>query len=606
MSFATRFPVHDREEWGGPYWYVTHNILATMSPKPKAQEKRDVATLIKLLFKRLPCEECRDHALDYLKKHPMDNSVLKDPKSAFFYSCKMHNEKSIEKGKTPVDCERIYDPEMKSSQKCYDCFDPLTVAADIGSTAEQYKQIATEYFGELCRADGIPIPEIRFNPCPDFPSTSCGEFYRSGNNVIHLNPSNMSPKIIAHEYHHYRDFVKNNKTTFSEAEANEFAEGKIQEHFSYNNKPMEQSKVLEEKIVAKYEADSRMVVGAYDPVRPQFQPMTPGTSPMSPGVMTNYRESFPMYQQYVETHKVNEVSEAEQMSAKVGVLSSIDSFYKKPGEITGLPADDLNLFHTSLIIKNIISTLIQTNTTKLGSMMFSAMLGITIFLTTTVMKKNIRHRDKQLLHLLAAGFTWDMVTYINPKNAVELKEQLGKVVGNIKKGHPFSKDVTSQIFETPKTWKQKRTAGPGLFGRKAGGGVGPIITGGTPANVYAATTGDPGVDAVRSMVSMNAGSGTPIMDSNMTPAEVGASGASDTTGAVIVDANNNIIGTQYTIGDQNVYVPKPVSEVEQMYSSFYTQAAEGNYMPQGNSKLETNNDYLYKSHVNPYSFKVSY
>ena len=484
----------------------------------------------------------------------------------------------------------------------------LKVATDIGSTAEQYKQIATEYFGELCNADGIPTPEIRFDPCPDYPSTSCGEFYKNGSNVIHLNPANMSPKIIAHEYHHYRDFIKNGKTSFSEMEANDFAEGKLQEHFSYNNKPIEQDKVLnqgqEEKIVAKYEADSRMVVGAYDPVRQPFQPMTP--SPMGPGVMTNYRESFPMYQQYVETHRTAEMSEAEHESTRAGVLSSIDFVYKKPGEITGVPADDLNLFHTSLIIKNIVSTLIQTNTTKLGSMMFSAMLGITIFLTTTIMKKNIRPRDKQLLHLLAAGFTWDMVTYINPKNSIELKEQLGSVIRNIKNGQPFNKEVTNNIFETPKSWKQKRNKQTMVLGRTAGGGVGPVIAGGTPANVYAATTGNPDIDAVRSMVSVNAGSGTPISGANLTPAEVGSMGAEDTLGTMIVDANNNVIGTQYGIGDKNVYVPRPVSEVEQMYSTFYAQAAEGNYMPpQAQSKLENNNDYLYKT-VNPYTYKQSY
>ena len=122
MSFATRFPVHDRLEWGAPYWYVTHNILATMSPKPKNPEKKDIAALIKLLFKRLPCEECRDHALDYIKKHPLD---LSSPAAAFKWSCDMHNEKRIEKGQSPVNCEKVYDPEMKHSQQCYDCFDPI-------------------------------------------------------------------------------------------------------------------------------------------------------------------------------------------------------------------------------------------------------------------------------------------------------------------------------------------------------------------------------------------------------------------------------------------------------------------------------------------------
>jgi hypothetical protein len=620
------YPTNDRDIWGSHFWVVFHELAATHKPSSRANADKKV--LFKLLAKYLPCGDCSEHATDYMKKNPLTNNVLKSPESLFRFTCEFHNSVRKKKGQPQVDCAEIYDPTGTKPQTCLSCYDNKAerapvIASDIDSTLVEYRRIIEDYFRELCYKDELPVPKIVFEPCPSIPSTSCNDFRDKNDPKVYMNPLNVNLRVVGHEYEHYRAFMTNGK--IDEKNANDFAIKQISDHFGLLKNDTKHKKVLQEIAADTYiDPQPRTIInGPSDTIsmgagRPTVMSMNttvgqPGSTfsslPSYYGTPNAHLESFPMYAQYMNGNQVQQIVEAEQVSKKLGVLSHVDGFYRWPAKHIGLTAEDLNLFNTSLIMKNVISTIIESNTTQLGSVLFSSMLGMILFVASSAMKKNLRYRDKQLLQLLAASFLWDLIRNLNPKNAHPLKQQVANLVKGVKSGS-FTKTMAEQLFETPKTWKKKTQVSqtPIIMTQN-----GPVAMR-NPANVYAASTGDGDLDKVKTMVASQAGAGIP-MAASQNEAVIGASNAvpSPYGGAVMIDPSTGQqvqMTTAYDTEGKTYFVPRPLDEFEQMYNEYYTMYAEPDSKYATTNKMQHANEnekYLYsRDNVNPYSFRVNY
>jgi hypothetical protein len=477
----------------------------------------------------------------------------------------------------------------------------------------------TEYFEELCNRDGIPVPKILFQPCPDVPSTSCNDFRNKKDPIVYMHPLNVNLRVVGHEYDHYKDFITGKQNDISEKKANDFATKMVNEHFDLlKNKNEDKKDVNPSPLIA---ADSStdpaprtIITGPADTIstgRPTVMSMNTSVTPFGSsfsnlpsfyGDPNSHLESFPMYAQYMSGQRVEQIVEAERESRKAGILSHVDGFYKWPAKHVGLTAEDLNLFNTTLVMKNVISTIIESNTTQLGSVFFLSMIGMILFISSSIMKKNLRYRDKQLLQLLAASFLWDLVRQLNPKNADPLKKQIANLIKGVKGGQ-FTKTMAEQMFETPKTWRNKNNPKPAVVMTQNG----PVQVN-QLANVYKASTGDPSIDSVRSMIST--GTGVPISN-EQTPVETGAINAiqSPYGGSMIVDPAGNIVQQTPTVIEQDgqqYYIPPPVDEMQALYNQYYNQYSEAGYVVPPVKKLQKENVDLYSGRVNPYSFRVNY
>jgi hypothetical protein len=122
MQQVERFPNYEKGSFGPHWWYVMQNLCATLPQRPSLKERADLKLLLRLLLQKIPCSECKEHARDYVKEHPITNNVVKDPYSAFSYICQFHNDVNKRTGKPVVDCSKIYDPSLKMPQYCYDCY----------------------------------------------------------------------------------------------------------------------------------------------------------------------------------------------------------------------------------------------------------------------------------------------------------------------------------------------------------------------------------------------------------------------------------------------------------------------------------------------------
>ncbi len=85
-SLQPRSEKKGRDFWGEHWWVTIHTAAAAYTPD-KAYEFKN---MIYYLFQNIPCEECRMHALDNLKKYPLEQ-YLNNNHDTFYWSYLFHD-----------------------------------------------------------------------------------------------------------------------------------------------------------------------------------------------------------------------------------------------------------------------------------------------------------------------------------------------------------------------------------------------------------------------------------------------------------------------------------------------------------------------------------
>lgn len=94
VSMMTKFP-SDSKIWGPGVWWNIHILALRANTQEKINEYIDY---IKYILPKLPCLTCRNHATEYLKKHPLEEFININ-EGMFRWSWIFHNEVNVRLGK---------------------------------------------------------------------------------------------------------------------------------------------------------------------------------------------------------------------------------------------------------------------------------------------------------------------------------------------------------------------------------------------------------------------------------------------------------------------------------------------------------------------------
>lgn len=89
--------------WGPPTWIFIHSFLELMSDECYLIHKQTVINLLTSICSTLPCRDCTNHALAYMKKHPLHPNYYPTRKHLQYYFYKFHNAVNIRLGKPIFD-----------------------------------------------------------------------------------------------------------------------------------------------------------------------------------------------------------------------------------------------------------------------------------------------------------------------------------------------------------------------------------------------------------------------------------------------------------------------------------------------------------------------
>lgn len=489
------YPVYDKNIWGSKYWFTFENTMATMPKDASPELKQKYNQFGKLFTELLPCEDCSNHAK---QDFSLDTT---SPKNAFTSVCNLHNKTNERTGKESKDCGSLYD-DNTSRESCSSCNIkgqenegekqndkeiigseevqtttegpkklPSTVQDVVAATdaidslgqqqiapmdkrIRQYNALATKIFKDLCKQHGLPVPKnINNVACPIDQSTSCN-LYEGKDASVYLHPIVTSLRTIYHEFDHYKDIVTGNSNQIDEAKANNFVASTLGNIFvpgpgatnlNPNAKAAKEDDTSEKFTTAEMKEDvSNKTIGQVD--RELSENVKASYYDVA-GKDTSFMNNFPMLKSTLQQIESEKELVREKKVSKDGVLKHIDHLYEKPSQWTGIEKEEMNLLFTPVLFHNVVSNLIDTNMTSLGSAITNAVLGAVMIGASVYQKKTLRHRDNLLVQLLGSLFMFNALSYVNLKTLPEMKRQAKMIQSRIKQGKYNFADI---LIETPK------------------------------------------------------------------------------------------------------------------------------------------------------------
>ena len=104
MPCACQIPVPEypeNAEWGPILWNILHGIAQRAQGFYPRDEPREWVKIIKLTAEMLPCDHCREHMNDFIRRNPptafADSPQLKTSVKTWFW--RLHNEVNVRNGK---------------------------------------------------------------------------------------------------------------------------------------------------------------------------------------------------------------------------------------------------------------------------------------------------------------------------------------------------------------------------------------------------------------------------------------------------------------------------------------------------------------------------
>ena len=102
---------HTNPKYIGPgYWASFHRlsiVAESINDDSKLEERRKtVAQTIIRNIETFPCDDCKNHALNYLSKHPISDCINSNTKFALFnWTVRFHNEVNLRINKPTISIE---------------------------------------------------------------------------------------------------------------------------------------------------------------------------------------------------------------------------------------------------------------------------------------------------------------------------------------------------------------------------------------------------------------------------------------------------------------------------------------------------------------------
>jgi hypothetical protein len=105
-------------EAGKHYWAVLFNSAAQYPEHPSRDDKVDQHNFIKSTIKRFTCQECIQHAFDFMRRHPAD---LDNRETLMKWLCSLKNNSNEHEGKDTIDCDQFILNSLNKESGCKTC-----------------------------------------------------------------------------------------------------------------------------------------------------------------------------------------------------------------------------------------------------------------------------------------------------------------------------------------------------------------------------------------------------------------------------------------------------------------------------------------------------
>ena len=389
-----------KDEAGPHFWHVLHTATTQLPDKLSGADKADFIEWLKQTINYFPCKiPCQDNARKYIKKNSPWKQI-KTRKDAWNYLCTFHNSVRREQGKEEYNCEAMYNPNPDSN--CPHC--QYEVNRDVKGAMKTFKNASVKIIRELCKREGIPMPEIMWTPCPEAPETSCNIILKDSQTgrvlrkpTIYLNPNVVSLRQVVHEWVH----LKNTMRGFhSNAQNEELVEEEAQRILN-SEFPSDMAKLKYEDTITNKQMSVQKDSFSY------------GLQSMDDGSLDDrMSRNFPRYAEMIRKEKAKNtnsntsVSVSTETDSDGGFLSIFDDLFKPFGEWLGLPKRSVNEAHMSSLLSNIGTTLMETHLSVWGNVVATTLAGLGLFVAGAALKNQLAKSDKQLMLLSSTFFLY--------------------------------------------------------------------------------------------------------------------------------------------------------------------------------------------------------
>lgn len=104
--------------WGPHGWKFIHFITMGYPETPTEEDKKTYKKFFEMLGSVIPCRICGDHYKSHIKKHPIDDEILKDRDSLMAWGVEIHNIVNKNNGKKIYSVEEGIADIIKNNKVC--------------------------------------------------------------------------------------------------------------------------------------------------------------------------------------------------------------------------------------------------------------------------------------------------------------------------------------------------------------------------------------------------------------------------------------------------------------------------------------------------------
>ena len=477
MSQELTYPISDKDVIGKSTWTVLHQYATTFPDSPTEENKQEFKSLMRAVLRGIPDSEpckCRSHAIQWIQENPPDQHMT-DSGTLFAYTCNFHNSVNARLGKKQHDCASLY-RRTSNNDECPSCSkfpntpevnqsneqtpsgepsgtptqvgNPTVVHPDLTSVLSDFKGVSKKVIEELCHQDKVPVPEIKFQPCPQVPETSCTSILRDPvskkhltKGVIYLHPNVFALRTLVHEYIHYLESYRmNDEIALNEYEVEKRAQEILTKEFPYDtkskmtlvpvitatdtiakvDKPVRKSFLQrqEEKRMARRAkfgfANKKEQEGTGAVVIPVSSP----SPSMEPGLEGRYPVYTMVRSRFDQEQQMRAFQEEKDGAGEGGFFSGFDKIYEPIASRVAIPARTLNESLTAEFISSALTTIAKSNLSPIGSLLLTGLTSLGLFGTTFLLKNNtygVSLGDRKMLMHITGSLMMSNLTYLNPK-----------------------------------------------------------------------------------------------------------------------------------------------------------------------------------------------
>lgn len=476
----------DPREFGPHYWYLYEQVGNQLPDAPNRSDRILAKSAVETITRLLPCDsDCKQFTYNYFNHTPLNFDSRKDYKQSL---CTFHNAVNKKVGKEERDCNvytmqdsQCSDCSVKQDSQTSDNVQQIQQGNGVQVTPEpqeqltdqlktnllDYKTLNKKIFEDLCAENHLTPPKILFAPCSTAPNTSCVDDRNKSEVVVYLNPYTLDLRQSLHEFDHYRDSMSGNRALSTENKANTFALTQIYDKFPHDinaSKPPQVPAQADNQVTSQVLADGGEPIDPFGkkPLQDKRKPkkddadVVRASQPIGGGrmgAMEGFEERFPYYSMVLKEQQEKKIeSEVETRVKEKSFISYLDAAYTFPAGFVNLTPSELNLAHTPQVLKSVISTLMESNLSPLGSALASSLLGLVLFISGYFVRNHTGTQDRMFIQMLSASFFWNTLRYINPKELHRVKHEATELKHRVSEGQYGS--LKELLWEPPGKFKE--------------------------------------------------------------------------------------------------------------------------------------------------------